>query len=506
MVLRHPGGVYAVAFFSGILLALSFPRPGMAALAWFALIPLLLVMERRPFKSGVAAGIGFFGLVLYWLNIVMTTYGQLHPVFSVVAYLLLVLYLALFFGAATWAACRLKEMRGLPVTLTLPVLWVGLEFLRTFLLTGFPWALLGYSQGDHLLLIQSADLLGVYGLSFLIVFVNAALVALVRSASQGTRSFPRIALPVAIALFAANLGYGHYRLGQEPDVRGKALRVSLVQGNIDQSIKWDPAFQSSTIEQYRDLSLQAAESGVDLLIWPESATPFYFQDPGPLSEVVAGVPRSTGAHLLLGSPAYEMVDRRPSYLNSAFLLGADGAILGRSDKVHLVPFGEYVPFGRYLPFIDKLVVGVGDFSPGTVNPLSMNGDMAGVLVCFEGIFPGLAREYVRKGSDLLVNITNDAWFGRSSAPYQHLGMTRFRAVENRVWVARSANTGVSAFIAPSGRITAQSPLFETLTLEGEVGLGAHRTFYTRFGDALPAVFLGLGIWWVLRTRWTFGRT
>ncbi len=240
------------------------------------------------------------------------------------------------------------------------------------------------------------------------------------------------------------------------------------------------------------------------MVWPESATPFYFQDPSLLQAEVAAIPRRAGAFLLFGSPAYERINRRTEYLDSAFLLGADGRLLGRSDKVHLVPFGEYVPFGRFLPFVNKLAVGIGDFSPGTVSPLPMDGANAGVLVCYEGIFPELARDYVRRGSDLLVNITNDAWFGRSSAPYQLLAMTRFRAVENRVWVARAANTGVSAFITPAGRILARTPLFEATALTGKVGLGARSTLYNRIGDVFPAAFIAVGLLWLACTRRRFG--
>jgi apolipoprotein N-acyltransferase len=301
--------------------------------------------------------------------------------------------------------------------------------------------------------------------------------------------------------FAANLGYGFYRLEHQADTRSRMLQTVLVQGCIDQSVKWDPSYQGRTVAIYRGLSFgQGGEPSADLIIWPESAVPFYFQEGGPLTEAVVEVPLRTGAYLLLGSPAYEVVNRRERYLNSAFLLSPGGAVLGRSDKVHLVPFGEYVPFGRYLPFVDKLVVGIGDFSPGTVSPLPMNGARIGVLVCFEGIFPELARDYVRNGSDLLVNITNDAWFGRSSAPYQHLAMSRFRAVENRVWLARAANTGISAIIAPSGRIVAQSPLFERLALRGLVGLGARPSFYTRYGDVLPLLMFLPALWWLFRCR------
>jgi len=498
----------SLGFLSGLVLSCSFPRPDFASLAWFAFVPLFLVMHKRPFRSGFAAGIGFYAPVLYWLNIVMTTYGKMHPVFSVVAYLLLVGYLALFFGACTWAACRLNERLGMSTLVTLPVLWVALEFLRSFLFSGFPWAGLGYSQQSHPALIQSAELCGVYGLSFLIVLVNAALALVVHAAAKrSTIPFPWMGILAAAILFVANLAYGYFRLGDDLEGRERKLAVALIQGNIDQSAKWEPANQERTVSIYRDLSLAAAKAApLDLLVWPESATPFYFQDAGPLGGAVVDTARSAGTWLLFGSPAYEFVNRRPRYLNSAFLLSGKGEVLGRSDKVHLVPFGEYVPLGKYLPFIDKLVVGIGDFSPGTVSPLPMNGSEIGVLVCYEAIFPELAREWVRQGSDLLVNITNDAWFGRSSAPYQHLAMTRFRAIENRIWIARAANTGISAIIAPSGRIVAQSPIFQTLYLRGEVGLGAIPTFYTRFGDVFPVLFLFLGIVWLIRTRRRFDGT
>ncbi|MFA5515657.1 MAG: apolipoprotein N-acyltransferase [Desulfuromonadales bacterium] len=502
--MRLPDRALLIAFISGLLLALSFPRPALASFAWFALIPVFAIMQRRPFACGFMAGVAFFGMVLYWLNIVMTTYGQMHPFFSAAAYIFLVCYLALFFGVATWAAVRLQDKLQLSIALTLPILWVALEFVRSFLLSGFPWALLGYSQANHPLVIQSADLVGVYGLTFLIVLVNAVLAEAVRSLRR--RPFaplPRKAIAVAIILVIANLAYGAFRLSEDLDSRDRSLQVALIQGNIDQGIKWDPALKQRTVNIYRDLTLEARARGeLDLVVWPESATPFYFQDFSFLRSEVTDVPLRTGAFLLFGSPAYQQKEGGYENLNSAYLLDKHGRQLGRSDKVHLVPFGEYVPFGRLLPFIDKLVVGIGDFAPGLVHPLPMNGAKAGVLICFEGIFPELARDYVRRGSDILVNITNDAWFGRSSAPYQHLGMTLFRAVENRVWVARAANTGISAIISPAGRIVAQTPLFEEAALTGNLGLGVNRTFYTRFGDFLPIFFLLISLFWLVRAwKW-----
>jgi apolipoprotein N-acyltransferase len=489
------------AALSGLLLALAFPRTDLESLAWFALVPLFWIMERRPYRSGFVAGAVFFAVILYWLNIAMTTYGRMHPLFSFVAYVLLVLYLSLFWGAATWAACRLKNTLNYPLPLTLPVLWTALEYLRSFLFTGFPWATLGYSQQNHLVLIQSADLFGVYGISFLLVLCNATLARVAAACKNGKKHFfPRRVVVCTLVLFLLNWGYGQLCLKNNPEVREDTITVALAQGNIDQSLKWNPAYRTETVDIYEELSLGAAQSkDTDLVIWPESATPFYFQKESLLTEKVRGTARETGAHLLFGSPAVEQVDGRQRYLNSAFLLSPSGENLGRSDKIHLVPFGEYVPLKSLFPFLDKLVAGIGDFSPGTVNPLSMNDHQIGVLVCFEGIFPELARNYVRKGSDLLVNITNDAWFGRSSAPDQHLAMTRFRAIENRIWVARAANTGISAFIAPSGRIQGKTAVFEEAVTVARAGLGAGDSLYTRFGDVFPGLFLAVSILWLVRS-------
>ena len=490
---------------SGGLLALAFPRPDLAFLAWVALVPLLLVMHRHPFRSGFVAGVTFFAAILYWVNIVMTTYGHLHPVLSVIAWLLLSAYLGLFFAAATWAACRLKGMRKYSYCLTLPVLWVALEFLREFLLTGFPWASLGYALHDSTIFIQSADLFGVYGLSYLLVLVNAVIAEWWLARRKPRRSRPAAALVTAVALVAAAWGYGWWRLGSDLDGRPERMKVAVVQGSIPQDIKWQPEFQQETVRIYRDLSLSAANSEKPgLIIWPEAATPFYYQDANALTEKVAALPREAGAALLFGSPAYRKEPGGVRYLNSAFLLDPQGKEQVRSDKIHLVPFGEYVPLKRFLPFIDKIVVGIGDFSPGTINPLPLNGHKLGVLVCYEAIFPELAREWVRQGSGLLVNITNDAWFGRSSAPWQHLAMVRFRAVENRVWVARAANTGISAFIAPSGRVHAATDLFVTAAATVEVGLGARPGLYARTGDLIPALFLAVAVIWLVQTRKRLG--
>jgi apolipoprotein N-acyltransferase len=474
---------------SGLLLALSFPQPNLYWLAWVALIPLLRGMKERPFASGFTCGVVFFGVVLYWLNIVMTTYGGLMPVFSLIAYLLLVLYLALYFGAATWVSQRLLELYRLPLLLSLPLSWVALEYLRALLFSGFPWALLGYSQQDFSLAVQSADVTGVYGVSLVLVAVNCALAWLL---DEPHRRLAWAGAGCVLVMLISHLGYGYWRSTSLGDEREQHLRLALVQGNIEQGLKWLPEQREKTVEVYRQLSLQAAEQRPDLLIWPEAATPFYLQETEPLANSVRSLPQQTGSALLVGSPAYGRdAEGSLSYYNSAFLYSAKGEALGRSDKQHLVPFGEYVPLSGLLGFFDKLVAGAGDFSSGEPRPLQLDGHRLGVLICYEAIFPELARAYVGLGSDLLVNLTNDAWFGRSAAPYQHLAMTRFRAIENRIWLARAANTGISALISPSGKVVTETPLFERMQLGGTVGLGAEKTFYTHYGDLFAQICLGL---------------
>ena len=491
----------AFSAFSGILLACSFPWPDVSFLAWVALVPLLLVVARRPFWSGYVAGLAFFATTLYWLNIVMVTYGRLHPMLSLVAYLILVAYLSLFFAFATWLACRIRRQIELPLPLTLPIIWVALELIRSTFLTGFPWVLLGYSQHENLVLIQSADLFGVYGISGLIVLANAVIASFLHwFVDRGKRYRQGRYALVLILLLAVSIYYGHYRLQQDYSA-GEQIRVAVVQGNIDQGLKWTPGQQAGTVEKYLRLSREAMLDKPALVVWPESATPFYLQDASPFQKKILDFSRATNVSLLTGSPAYENIGSgQYRYFNSAFMVSPTGTVTGRSDKIHLVPFGEYVPFGDFFPFIDKMVYGIGDFSSGEIKTLDLNGRKISVLVCYEAIFPELTRSYVRAGSELLLNITNDAWFGRSSAPYQHLAMARFRSIESRRWLIRSANTGISAFIAPSGEIVSRTDLFKDTTIAETVSFASGTTLYSRFGDVFPLLFLLISLVWLWQSR------
>jgi apolipoprotein N-acyltransferase len=232
-----------------------------------------------------------------------------------------------------------------------------------------------------------------------------------------------------------------------------------------------------------------------LIVWPETAVPFFFQDHRALSARVVDVVHASGAALIFGSPAYQQAGNETRYFNRAYLLTPDDLRPQFYDKVHLVPFGEYVPLKRLLVFVNRLVPAAGDFEAGhVIHPLKFQNLPAGILICFEAIFPELARAQTKAGAQILVNLTNDAWFGRTSAPYQHLSMALFRAVETGRPLIRAANTGFSAFIDAHGRITRKSRLFEEAVLEGRIRIPhGTLTFYTRFGDLFAFLLMAISI-------------
>ncbi len=482
-------GLLAIA--SGILIALSFPNPGLSFLAWVALIPLLIAMEDSSpltaFRIGLTSGITAYAFILYWLNIVFVRYGHLPWSVSIPVYLLLVLWLAMFYGLSTWIA-RLGELVGIKTAITLPVAWVAFDFIRSFLFSGFAWAMLGHSQFRTLPLIQIADLAGVYGITLLIVLANIVLHRALRAVSGAGVPYPVKSLVVLLILLVATLFYGFSRLNIPESTQAKPLRVALIQGNISQDVKWSPAFRERTVDTYERLTREASKGGVDLIVWPESAVPFFFQDDPIQGDRIRSLAREMNACLLFGSPAHELRNGKSTFLNSAFMISPSGETLGRADKLHLVPLGEYIPLGKFLTFINKLVVGIGDFSPGErATPLDTGNTKLGIQVCYEVIFPELARQYVQAGARVLVAITNDAWFGRSSAPYQHLAISTFRAIETRTPLIRAANTGVTAIVDQNGHIRTMTNLFVEAYRTGEVQPGSGKSLYLTIGDA-PAWF------------------
>jgi apolipoprotein N-acyltransferase len=266
----------------------------------------------------------------------------------------------------------------------------------------------------------------------------------------------------------------------------RSFRVGIAQGSIEQSLKWDEAYQGRTMEIYRGLTKKAADLGAHLVIWPESAAPFFISGDGPDAAVVGTIAKESRTFVLTGIDTYARnpLSRTTDFFNSAVLFSPSGEMTAKYDKTHLVPFGEYVPLKRFLPFIKKLTAGVGDFKegPGPV-PLKFISDGIGMLICYEAIFPEIARGAVKNGAAVLVNITNDAWFGKSSAPYQHFDMSALRAVENRVFLLRSANTGISGVVDPTGRVRKKLGLFERDVINAVAGMRSGApTIYTIYGD------------------------
>jgi len=476
-----------MAFLSGLLLFLSFPKFGSGLLAWVALVPLFCALrDATPlegFKTGFLTGLIAHVGILYWISYVVVQYGYLPIYLGIAAMLLLAGYLSLYTACFALLVVCLRS-KGRAAFLLSPLIWTVLEFVRSHLLTGFPWENLAHSQYLYGTIIQIADIAGTYGITFTIVLINAALYDVLASYFRRGR-YPTMEIAVSCILLVVIYGYGHYRTADihESLKRASAIEVALVQGNIDQNIKWDARYQSETLEIYRNLSLKSIPAQGGLIIWPETAAPFYFEQKGPLREAVIGLTQRSGRSLLFGGPCYEEKKGMVSFMNSAYLLRSDGTIAGRYDKVHLVPYGEYVPLRKIFPFISKIVAGIGDFRPGKgFDPLVNDGHRFGILICYEAIFPEAARDYKRRKADLLVNITNDAWFGRTSAPYQHLSMTVFRAVENRLYLVRAANTGVSAVIDPVGKILDRTSLLDRTVLKCEVKFIDEMTFYAAYGD------------------------
>jgi apolipoprotein N-acyltransferase len=263
----------------------------------------------------------------------------------------------------------------------------------------------------------------------------------------------------------------------------EVIRTAVIQGNINQADKWTPGKQVGTLEKYFFLSQLSDPNPPELIVWPETAAPFYFGHHAELTAMVTEGVRKTGAAFLIGCPFAQPDKQNFRYFNSAFLISPNGEVTGRYDKTHLVPFGEYVPFQQWLPFIGRLVEAVGDFERGDPGrTLAWSGRSLGVLICYEQIFPYLSRHMARNGADILVSMTNDAWYGNTAAPYQHFSMAVFRAVENRRSLARAANTGISGFIDPTGQIISQTRIYTDATLIADIPVIAASTIYTRYGD------------------------
>ena len=515
---------WLLAVASGLLQILIFPRPNLYWLCWIALAPLMYALLRareadaaqlltdeaysflvparvwQGFLLGWASGTVFYFGTCYWVYIVMHSYGGLPPVVSFLLLILFSLYIGLhhgIFGALVAVAGRSRAGFSRKALVLAPFLWVAVELLRSYVVS-FPWTLLGTAQVDNLPLARLASVTGVYGVSFEIALVNTVFAASMLVHRKRRAGLLVAAFAAAIALQATVL--------VKADPSEVDAHATLVQQNVPIERQWTYESYKKLVDELTAIS-RAPQAGKDasvapLIVWPESPAPFETDDKL-FGDSTSAVAREQRSWLLAGATAVQPPTEQKSseqVFNSALLLAPSGVVAQRYDKVHLVPWGEYVPFAWAFGFAKSLTHEVGAFAPGTTErmPLEVGGHRYGVFICYEAVFPHEIRQFAAHGAEVFVNISNDGWFGDSGAPWQHLNMARMRAVENHRWVLRATNTGVTAAIDPLGRVVAVAPRKQRLALDAPYGLISETTFYTRYGDWFPilcAIISITGLLW-----------
>lgn len=506
---------YILVIISGILTAFAFPTvfgdiyvPNLGFLAWFSLAPLFYVVRDKGPRASflltfLCSGV-YYSISLCWLYKALNTYGHLSPVVSVAVLLLLVVIISAYIALAPMFAAFVERRTNISRFWTIPIFWVALEFARNYVpCNGFPWGNITNTQFAFLPVIQITDVVGIFGLTYIMLLVNCACGLLIipywrRCDAPATRSAK---LMFVTLLVVVTLIYGYWRIY---DVTGKqegwkSIRAALLQGNIPQDEKWVEGHEMAQLQPYINFTKVLANTNVDLIVWPEASYPWILQSQEmKLDPVLIGtsdVKKDRDPYLLLGALISDKkTNGKRKLYNSMLLADKNGDILGRYSKAHLVPFGEYVPYRKFLFFAKKLVAPIGNFEPGaSVDPMFTDGYQIGGLVCYEDVFPEISAEHTRKGANLLAVVTNDAWYGRSSAAFQHLAISVFRAVENRRWLIRSANSGVSAVVDAIGRIISQTDIFEKGMIVSNVRLGEGLSLYTRFGNWFAWVCVGMGV-------------
>jgi apolipoprotein N-acyltransferase len=467
---------------SGVSVSFCFWPYRTGFLAYAVLVPFILASgladgRGRYLLNSFIFGLAYFMGSLYW--IAMLDRDQIAlPWLRLPAAVVLSLYLSLFMVAAGWLTRRLVLI-GIPFAAAFAAAWAATEYLRSLGPLGFPWASLGYSQTPYLGIVQTASVVGTYGMSGLIVLVNGLLAGLLSS-----RRWPYAAAAGALVVIPALAG--QVVLGKT--VHHPAVEVGLVQPNVSGAVKWDTAYRDTSMAVLERLSLQSA--GARLIVWPETAVPYnVLRDPMGM-ESIAAVAESMDAYLVVGCPEYEIDRDEVRYFNSAFMMSPSGSVQGLYRKIHLVPFGETFPFEERFEILKRVDLGQGDFSPGNeLTVFDLNGTPFAVAVCFEAIYPDLVGDFVRSGARVIVNITNDEWFGPSIGPSQHAQMAVMRAVEFRVGLARCANTGISMIVDPYGRVRDRTPLFRRCVLVGPMEEGTGGTVYARIEGRFETVLL-----------------
>ncbi|MGD2295533.1 MAG: apolipoprotein N-acyltransferase [Candidatus Aminicenantes bacterium] len=480
---------------SGVLTALAFPKFSLSFLCWIALIPFFFVISRKTpkqsFVLGLIAGFAYYAVLLYWIPDVPAHYGDLSIGFSILIFFVFMLYLSLFWAFFALVFTKIRRLFPKAAFFLAPVLWVAFEYILTHLLTGFPWGLLGYAQYQNLYFIQLTSLTGVYGLSFAIVLLQSLFVLSMLSRKKF------FFLAGLALVFAVHLG-GFLSLKPALSPRENTFQASVIQGNVSSDIYWDKITAEEIqrlFQRHLDLTNQAHSEGARLIIWPEFSVPLCFSCSYSIypdfKERLFHLVEQTGSTLLLGTNETKRTMEANEYYNTALCLSPD-LTYTEYYKMHLVPFGEYTPYKNIFSFINTMTHAIGDISPGKAHVLhEFDGIKFGSPICYEIIFPDLVRKFVWNGANFLTTITNDGWYGMSSAPYQHFAIAVLRAVENRRFLLRAATTGVSGIIDPYGRVLAKSEMETLTTLTEQITPLSRRTLYTVIGDAFAYICLTL---------------
>jgi apolipoprotein N-acyltransferase len=509
-VRRIRRNAWIFACVSGVLQVLIFPKPAIYLLSWVALAPLIYAILKcreqdatlflddggqflgpatawQGFLLGYVSGIIWYLGSCYWVFYVMHVYGGIGVAMSVLLLLMYALYLAPYHGLFGLLLALIAARRNgfsLRALVFTPFVWVAIELARTYI-TGFPWDLLGTTQIDNVPLSRVATVTGVYGISFEIVLVNTAVAAAFLVPHRRRRFLLTASLAAAIALHAGKLVH--------PAPLPVSYGATLVQADIPilDSGDWTLEYLTKTLDSLAALSMRPTRGAPDttgLIIWPESPAPFFASDLH-MRSTLANVARTTGSYIIAGTLGIEHAGdplRPPDIYNSASVVAPNGAWTARYDKIHLVPFGEYVPFERMFSFASGLTRQIGTFARGKSRlPLDVGNIKVGVFICYEAIFPNEVRQFARNGAELFVNISNDGWYGEGGAPWQHLNMARMRSVENHRWLLRDTNTGITAVVDPYGRVVAEAPRNQRTQLQAAYSLEHGATFYTRHGDWFP---------------------
>ncbi len=516
-MLKIHRSAWALTLVSAVLQVVIFPLPGLYGLAWVAVAPLLVAILRarapetlqlelggqarllpatpwQGFLLGYACGILWFAGTCYWIFDTMHRYGGMPMAAAALALILFCMYVGLYhglFGLLLALVAGSKPIAsGASIRLALaaaPFLWVAVELARTRI-TAFPWELLGYSQTGNFALTRVATLIGVYGLSFEIMLVNSVFAAAFLAPREGAKQRRKWLLVAACA--AAVILQSGQLLAPPPIAADRA--ALLVQPNIpiQDGAMWTREYFQNTLRDLTAVSLHPegakADQHFDLIVWPESPSPFYTNDPM-FRDAVSALARQSGTWMVAGAigitSAMHSGGESSEIFNSAALVNPQGEWVGRYDKVHLVPFGEYLPFPRLLAFAGGLTKEVGEFQRGASRtPLEAGGERLGMFICYESIFPDEVRQGPLQGAQVLLNISNDGWYGDSGAWKQHLEQTQMRAIENNRWLLAGTNTGMTASIDPYGRIVAATPRKVRTALAAPYALNSGTTFYTRHGD------------------------